>query len=177
MSTLSLNQENHMERDPRLDLWSIHGLGARTHPTEEWVNLLLSVKFEVKLPRYLYDMYERAQACIVYGCYHYPLFTLGTEELFRFSESALREAVKEAGASKSVQQKRFRPLIEWAHKNGYLTESAQSRWQASRELRNSTSHKDGPFLVGPNDALMQLSTSVELAEALFLSVRSSAQGK
>jgi len=166
-----LTVKNHMERDSRLDVWSVHGIGPYTHPTEEWVRMFLSVTIDVELPDYLQEMFDRDQACIVYGCYHYPLFTLGIEELFRFGESAFREAIKESRPSKSVLRRTYADLQKWACEQGILDDVAAKRWSASRDLRNSVSHKDGPHLQGPNDAWSQLTVTKEMTEALFQSCR------
>lgn len=175
LSGSQLTEENYLERDSRLDGWSVHGIGVLSHTTDTWAQILLSIKPLVTLPTYLQDMFERAQGCMVYGCFYYPLFTLGIEELFRFSESALREAVKETGAPKSVQKMKYAPLIDWAHDNDFLTDSMHGRWHAGRSLRNSTSHKDSSLLLGPNDAAGLLSTTAELTDTLFRVVRETSE--
>lgn len=166
-----------MERDSRLDAWSARGLGPLSQTTEDWVRGFLAFEIGCELPAYLRDMFDRARACCVYGCYHYPLLTLGSEELYRFLESALREAAKEVGASKAVQGKPFAQLIEWAGSSGYLGNGEQGRWHAGRFLRNSASHKTRSSLVGPNDAMKTLQTTVELVETLFQRIRSASKTK
>lgn len=161
-----------MERDRRLGGWSFDGLGASSQTTEAWVQGFLLFKLDTALPPYLLEAFDRAKACIVYGCYHYPLLTLGIEELFRFQESALREAAKEAEASKVVQKKKYAELIDWAWQHGYLKDDEKDRWHAGRSLRNSTSHKSGTMLLGPNDATRTLETTVDLTKALFARARS-----
>ncbi|SNZ07420.1 hypothetical protein SAMN06265368_0939 [Cohaesibacter gelatinilyticus] len=108
---------------------------------------------------------------MVYGCYHYPLFTLGKEELFRFGESAFREAIKEAKPPQSLLKKRYADLQTWAHEEGLINDDEARRWNASRQLRNFVSHKDGALLLGPNDALNQLDITKELTESLFINCR------
>lgn len=174
---VKLTLENHLERDTRLDCWSVHGIGPYSHSTEDWVKMILDVSLEINLPPFLAEMFDRAQASMVYGCYHYPLFTLGMEELFRFSESAFREAIKEAEPPRNLTKKRYVDLQEWASEEGLTDIATASRWNASRQLRNSVSHKDGAFLLGPNDALNQLDITKELVEALFISCRSHAKHK
>lgn len=168
---ISLTFENYLERDSRLDFWSVHGLGGGSHTTDDWVKMVLSIEFEISLPDYLHEMFKRAQACMVYGCHHYPLFTLGIEELFRFSESALREALKEAGVTGNIEKKPYANLIIYAADNGFLTQAVAKQWDASRSLRNSTSHKKSHLLLGPNDALNHLEMTKHLTEALFLKCR------
>lgn len=171
-----LTIENHLERDARLNGWTVNGIGPNSHPTDTWIEMILSVTIDIDLPSYLQEMFERAQACMVYGCYHYPLFTLGHEELFRFGESAFREAIKETGASKTVIQKSYANLQKWANKENLIDSVEAERWSASRTLRNASSHKDETLLLGPNDALMQLDTTKELTEALFINCRNRVAG-
>ncbi len=172
-----LTLENHLERDTRLDCWSVHGIGPYSHSTNDWVKMILDVSLDIDLPPFLAEMFDRAQASMVYGCYHYPLFTLGMEELFRFGESAFREAIKEAEPPRDLTKKRYVDLQKWASEEGLTDIAAASRWDASRQLRNSVSHKDGAFLLGPNDALNQLDITKELVEALFINCRNHAMRK
>ncbi|WP_417261441.1 hypothetical protein [Celeribacter sp.] len=165
-----LTVNNHLVRDIRLDGWSVNGIGQCSYPTDEWVRMFLEITIDVELPEYLQNMFERAQACIVYGCYNYPLFTLGLEELFRFCESAFREAVKETGISTS-KMKRYVDFQEWALRENVIDEAAAKQWGAARRLRNSVSHKEGELLLGPNDALNQLDTTKRLVEQLFMNCR------
>jgi hypothetical protein len=112
--TTRLTVQNHLDRDPRLEGWNPLGIGL-TYRTDKWVELILSYSLTEMVPDYLEQMFERAQGCAVYGCYHYPLFTLAVEELFRLKESALREAVRETGASKTVLKKSYADLIPSRH--------------------------------------------------------------
>lgn len=163
---------NHLQRDPRLDGWTVDGIGSFSHSTEDWVQMILSIEIQGSLPAALREIYEHAQSCMVYGCYHYSLFTLGSEELFRFNESALRAAISEMGASAAVLKKNYAKLIDWAKDEALIDPDSANRWHAGRQLRNSTSHKSETMLLGPNDALWQLSITKELTEAVFHSCRS-----
>ena len=167
-----LTTENHLERDARLNGWTVNGIGPNSHPTDTWVEMILDIRIDVEIPAYLQEMFERAQACMVYGCYHYPLFTLGHEEMYRFGESAFREAIKETGASKTVNRKSYADLQNWAHTKNLIDSVEAERWSLSRQLRNFVSHKNKKLLLGPNDALMQLDMTKELTEALFINCRS-----
>ena len=166
-----LTVDNYMERDTRLDVWSVNGIGSGTHSTRKWVRMFLDITIDVELPEYLQGMFDRAKACIVYGCYHYPLFTLGVEELYRFGESAFREAVKETNHSKFNPRSRFVDLQNWAIQQNLLDDEAAERWNALRTLRNSTSHKDSSLVVGPIDALRMLTIIKELTETLYQKCR------
>ena len=173
--THRMTAEGHLQRDPRLDVWSVNGFGPYSHSTEDWVEMILSFKFDISLPPFVESIYARAQSCMVYGCYHYPLFTLGIEELYRYLESALRAAVEEAGASSTVRKYPYAKLIIWAKNEGLIAPEKVSIWDAGRGLRNSTTHKSGPFLLGPNHALQDLKMAKELTEELFRTCRSRSQ--
>ncbi len=162
-----LTVQNHLERDSRLDHLSVHGIGGFSHSTDEWVAMILSVELEISLPDFLDKMFRRAQSCMVYGCYSYPLFTLGIEELFRFGESAFAEAMKIADAPKAISRGKYFEQQEWAKSQGLMDDETARRWEASRRLRNSVSHKRGNFLLLPTDALRQLDTTKYLVENLF----------
>jgi hypothetical protein len=104
---------------------------------------------------------------MVYGCYYYPLFTLGFEELYRVKEAAFREAVLLAGAPKNTVRGTYERMQTWAKEANLIDEAEANRWQASRSLRNAYSHKMSRTLVGPNDAISNLDTTVELIEKLY----------
>ena len=98
----------------------------------------MSINNQIELPELLENMYEQAQACMVYGCYHYPLFTLAMEELFRFGESSFREAVKEMGVPKKVCNQKNADLQSWAYEEDFIDDARMKQWSALRSLRNST---------------------------------------
>ncbi len=154
-----------------MDFWSVYGIGGGSHPNEVWVKLVLEVRLADDIPDEILEMYDRARATMVYGCFYYPLFTNGMEEIHRIKESALREACREAGASKTTMGKNYEKLISWAFERGFISDADLPRWQASRELRNSVSHKDHSMLLGPNDGLRALDISKELIEKVFNAVR------
>lgn len=162
-----LTVETHLDRDPRLDFWTMGGIGPSSHTTENWVQMILNVGLSPTLPEELVEIYSRAQACMVYGCYHYPLFTLGCEELFRFGESSARLAAREIPEIEMSRKTNFFKLISAFRGLELIDEKSEYRWQATRSLRNSSSHKERSMLVGPNDALSALYVSKELTEELF----------
>ncbi|MEJ8560145.1 hypothetical protein QTO30_02060 [Yoonia sp. GPGPB17] len=168
--SMILTVQNHLEHDPRLEGWSPLGIGM-TFETDKWVELILSYSLTETVPDYLEQMFERAQGCAVYGCYHYPLFTLAVEELFRLKESALREAVRETRASKTVLKQSYADLLKWAYKENLIDQQRHDQWQAARELRNITSHKGDYLLLGPNDAIGHLQFTVEMTDEIFRACR------
>ncbi|RFB04277.1 hypothetical protein DX908_02640 [Parvularcula marina] len=158
-----------------MDCWSVYGIGAYSHPNEEWVRLVLEVSLSDELPDEILEMFDRARATMVYGCFYYPLFTNGMEEIYRIKEAALKEACREGNASRATIGKGYKSLIDWAHSQGFIADDDLVRWHAGRSLRNAVSHKDKAMLLGPNDALRTLDISKELIEKLFCAVRGKRQ--
>lgn len=163
----TLTFANHLERDPRMDGWSIYGLGEWSHTTEQWVNFVLSFELPTEIPEELREMFGRIQACMVYGCYHYPLFTMGSEEMYRFLETALKAAVRTAGASNRVLNGTFSDHIDWAARNSVICDEQVCCWRGALALRNRASHKDKNSTLPPNFSLSDLKMAKELTEAIF----------
>lgn len=168
MSTkVRLSLENHLERDPRLNVWNRYGLGGFTEATETWVSEILRYEIPSCYPGVMQEQFDRARACIVYGCYYYPLFTLGVEELCRFYETALNEFLSKVGSSKSTMRKSFKEKVTWMENNQHFDEQTADRWRSIVGLRNAASHKSSCTTLPPNLALHQLSIAVELIDDLF----------
>lgn len=168
--SLSLTAVNHLERDHRLNGWTVHGLGGGSHQTEDWVDMILSLDLPIDAPEDLREIFERARAVIVYGCYHYPLFTLGVEELLRYNESLLRFALGKDGFDKNGQALRFAGLIDKAASKGLIATHDRQSWHSGRKARNSTTHKKKSILLGPNDALNALEIARKRTIALISSI-------
>ena len=163
----ALTLENHLKRDRRLDAWSIHGIGGEDHATEDWVEMILSISLPNEAPENLREIFGRARAVIIYGCYHYPLFTLGFEELLRYHESLLMFVLGTDGFDKNGRPLNFASLIDKAVKLKLISDHERDSWHAGRELRNSTSHKVKSILLGPNDALSALDRARLKTEVLI----------
>lgn len=110
---------------------------------------------------------------MLYGFLFYPLYTLGSEQLFRVFEAALKHKCKMAEAPSELHG--FGALQKWLEARGYLAEPW--RWDAVRETRNETSHPERQFLVTPHQALRDLETSVGLIDSLFQTPSPCAEGE
>ena len=165
---LALTLANHLERDRRLDGWSPSGIGSSDYQTSKWVSDILSFSLPKAVPRDLHEIFGRAQAVMVYGCYHYPLFTLGVEELFRYYESLLRHVLGPDGIDKNGQSLHFASLIERAVKKQLISSDDVASWQAGRQLRNSTTHNESVILLGPNDAVNALHRAQHRTETFYV---------
>lgn len=168
-----LTFENHLKRDTRLDGWTPNGLGPTSASSEFWIKQILSVELDPSIPEELREIFERIKACMVYGCYHYPLFTTAIEELLRYNESILKFAGKALSINGPPEKTNFHKLIEWFGNNGFLDAAEKQRWHAGRELRNSVSHKTNSMTLGPNHALGMLHHAKDQTHEIFEKVRRS----
>lgn len=166
-SPKGLTRENHLQRDSRLDFWAANRTTGAAMETQEWVGLFLSFSIPINAPDELREIFERAQAVIVYGCYHYPLFTIGCEELLRYHESLLRVALGANGFDKKGHPLNFIGMIDRAVKTGMISAKERESWDAGRVLRNTSSHKVTSNLLGPNEALNALEIAQARTERLF----------
>tara|TARA_R100000935_G_C2837407_1_gene168937 strand:+ start:3168 stop:3461 length:294 start_codon:yes stop_codon:yes gene_type:complete len=96
---------------------------------------------------------------------------MGCEELFRFGESAAKLAARECSKIEKPEKLTFYKLIELFYEHELIDDVGKVRWDATRSLRNSSSHKEKSMLVGPVDALNTLDTSKALTEELFRKCR------
>lgn len=144
--------------------------GEETHGTEKWVESILSISLSNKVPTDLCEIFERSQAAIVYGCYHYPLFTLGFEELLRYYESLLKFKLGVDGKNEKGKPLSFADLIKRAVENKLITDTDQLSWDAARKLRNLTTHKNKTILIDPSIALRALEDARRNTEFLISSI-------
>jgi hypothetical protein len=130
---------------------------------DRWAELLLQPRLSERVPSEVRDLFEVARGAMLYGFLFYPLYTLGSEQLFRVFEAALKHKCKLAKAPPELCG--FRAMQKWLEARGHLAEPR--RWDAVREIRNETSHPERQFLVTPHQALRDLETSVGLIDSLF----------
>lgn len=109
---------------------------------------------------------------LLYGCFFYPLYTLGTEQLFRVVEAAVTAKCEELGAP-SKAMNRFETKLAYLRDEGWIPAGDWIRWDATRHLRNATSHPEDQTIVMPNEAMTMLTETAEQINALFPSEHSS----
>jgi hypothetical protein len=115
---------------------------------------------------------EVARGAIIYGWFFYPLGTLGTEQCWRVLEAGVRRRCQEVGIQTKrtgrdgrERDTRFSDNIEALSARKLITE--QYRWNAIRELRNSTSHPSRQMILDPGQAQGVLEMTVSFLNELF----------
>jgi len=140
---------------------------------DRWAELLLEPRLSDRVPSEVRDLFEVARGAMLYGYFFYPLYTLGSEQLFRVFEAALKHKCAEVNAPPELHG--FGAMQKWLEARRHLAEPW--RWVAIRGLRNETSHPERQFLVTPHQALRDLETSVSMIDSLFQMPSPCTEGK
>jgi len=125
---------------------------------------LLSPQLNDAVPNEVRALFEVARGCICYGSFFYPLFMLGTEQLFRVVEAAV---AARCGSVSPAPPKSFARRIALLVRNGVIPESDIVRWKALRELRNFASHPTTQSLMPPGYAIDRISKCADAINSLF----------
>lgn len=132
---------------------------------DDWVKIILETKLTPRVPQQIHNLFEVAQGALCYGTMFYPLYTLGSEQLYRVLDAALHHKCRQLGAPSSVRT--FAQSIEWLRVQGLFSEKNYDQWLAARGLRNMASHAKRQSLLDPTMAVRNLRIASELMEDLF----------
>lgn len=160
-----LNRENWLDPDPKNRIFYQFPPEVDIRPSaDEWTEAFLAPHLDDAVPQDIKDMFEAAQAVICYGYFHYPLFKLGSDQLYRVLDAALGHKCRSVGAPKLEC---FQNRYEWLLKRGYIEYAMEQRWQSAVKLRNETSHANSPSLFPPGVALTGIRIACELINSVF----------
>ena len=132
---------------------------------EDYLHCILRLELLESVPSDVKALFEVARGAMIYGYFFYPLYTLATEQLFRVVEAAVLRKCKDLEAPKSKQT--FQQGIEWLISEGIIPVSAKPRWDAVRQLRNSTSHPNSQSIITPGIAIELLEKIARQVNSLF----------
>lgn len=130
---------------------------------DRWAELLLEPRLSDSVPSEVRDLFEVARGAMLYGYLFYPLYTLGSEQIFRVFEAALKHKCASVNAPSKLRS--FRKMQNWLATEGYLPNS--ERWDVARELRNESSHPERQSIITPLHARRDLEIAVSMIDALF----------
>lgn len=130
-----------------------------------WLKLFLDPKLRPEVPNEIKTLYEVARGTMVYGWFFYPLYTLGSEQIFRVIETAVREKCTNMSSPKSVNS--FAGGIDWLVDKGVIPQSDAFKWHALRKLRNIASHPERQTILMPGMAVDLLQRTAERISSLF----------
>lgn len=162
-----LTPENWSQRDDTLDLFTgikIDG-SQSVISNDQWASMILRVELDSSVPEDVRDLFEVAQGILCYGCYFYPLYTLGHEQMFRVLEAAV--CAKYVALEAPTKCKSLFARLGWLKDTGHISEALYGMLNAARNLRNSASHAKAQKLVLPMDAVATVEQTADLIIQLF----------
>ena len=140
--------------------------GPITVDGDGWARLFLAEELKPHVPDGVRELFDVARGCLLYGWFFNPLFRLGEEQLFRVAEAAARERYHELGGPK--KRPTFAASIAWLTNEGAIKAGDEIWWDATRELRNHSSHPERHVAMPPGQVLRTLSMTAHRVNRLFL---------
>jgi len=158
---------NWLKPDPLIN--AMHGfshlpVGFDPKHAERWVNEILEVSIDERLPAEIQEMFAVARGTAIYGLFFYPLFTVADEQMDRLAETAI--SLRCIAAKAPLSLRKMSAKINWLAKNGILLEKDREMWDTKRELRNAASHSCGQKIMWPGP-VGSLKICAQDIEALF----------
>ena len=139
--------------------------GPITMTGKDWVNAILKPSLLEEVPEEVHALYEVARGAMLYGFFFYPLYTLGSEQLFRVAEAAITHKCASLNAPKNVNS--MASGIKWLYQYEVISDIQQIKWNATRELRNMASHLKRQSIMTPGNAIGFVERSAELINSLW----------
>jgi hypothetical protein len=142
--------ERWLQPDPALAVFTKLNLDEGTvspMTSEDWFAVWQHATVDAPVPTEIINLFEQARACLAYGFFYYPLYTLGAEQLLRVAEASLAVKCAALGAPRAVRTLEKR--IDWLAKNAAIPGFDGDRWHSLRKLRNATTHHAERMLLTP----------------------------
>jgi len=159
--------ENWLLRDPVHDIFSKVTPTGEVSPMrgEDWVRLVLKPQILETVPNEIQALFEVARGALIYGYFFYPLWTLGTEQLYRVTEAAVSYKCANLEAPKSI--KYFKGKIDWLKNNKVISKEDAEKLNNLRHLRNMASHPKEQSIIIPRMAIKLLVNVSGTINSLF----------
>jgi len=169
----TLTKENWNEPDPvgEVFLWlnTETGESGPLFP-DRWLDDVLRPQLNASVPREVVQLFEAARGAMLYGCFYYPLFALGKDQLHRVGEAAITIKYISVGGPARKDKKRyadFNSRIEWLKAHNYLTNDDWDEWNWVRNARNEASHLNSGRAYPPMPSLLVLEQTASRINRLF----------
>lgn len=161
---------NWTERDPTNENFAMPGtLGMRLMAGNDWPDLFLGVELAARVPEHVQNLFLVARNTLPYGHFFYPLYTLGSEQLYRVADAAALHRYRDLGGPKTKRgnDPAFKARIRWLREHGVIADERAPQWEGFRELRNDSSHPDMQSVFTPGNAYTVLRAVAECVSGLY----------
>ena len=163
-----VNHHNWLEPDdPMKDYVKLTSTGSQERVTgQDWLYPIPKPKLLESVSQEVHDLFEGARGALVYGYFYYPLYFLGTTELYRVAEAAVAHKCKElnAPASKRKFGPTFDENIKWLASQDVLQ---LADWELMPSSRNFASHLKAQEIITPAMAIMVMEHLTRKINDLF----------
>ncbi len=165
----SLSTENWLVPDSTTQAFVRLTSDGQVHTVagDEWLGEILRPRISPAVPIEVRKLFEVARGAMAYGCFFYPLYTLGIEQLFRVAEAAVTHKCKAMAAPSSVDG--FAKKVRWLIEKGVIPQQDAVQWEGIRGLRNISSHPEMQSIFMPTEALRFIESMAEHINSLFSS--------
>lgn len=130
---------------------------------DQWALAFLELKPSEEVPVAVRQLFDAARGAMIYGHFYYPLYALGSEQVFRVLEAALAHRCLSLQAPASTRG--YHGMLTWLRSKGSLPNFEE--WNLFREMRNIGSHPIAQTLITPMMAFGDLERAVILVDRLF----------
>jgi hypothetical protein len=144
---------------------------------DRWAEWLLEPQLDPSVPGTVQTMFNVARGAMLYGSFFYPLYTLGTEQLYRVADAATWHRCRQLGKplpAAGPNRETFADRVTWLVGQGVISNA--SWWGHGhgpanpggvRMVRNLTSHSTFQQLDLPSTAVIQVRQVADQINELF----------
>jgi hypothetical protein len=160
-----LTPENWLEGDGAACHWVRTRDGVVTRMTaKQWGEVFLRPALERSVPLEVQEFLDVARSLLCYGYFFYPLYTLGTAQLYRVLEAAL---FLRCDALKAPKKQTFTEMVAWLHARGVIEAERVKQWDTGRKFRTAAPRPGTQRVGDPPIAAHNLEITVGLINALY----------
>lgn len=137
---------------------------------EQWLSFAadyLEPQLSDSVPVETKRLFEVARGTMVYGLYFYPLYSMGTEQLFRVAENALRQKCIALNIQFEDGKMYFGNMLSALVRRSVISKDRKQFWKGFQRLRNISSHLDNQDIITPSMATQTLKVVTEQINSLF----------
>ncbi len=179
MSFKQLTEDNWFHEDPTIRAFvkinpKPGSVAFQPYTKEDWVRRILAPKLLEIVPEDVKNLVEVARGAMLYGVFFYPLFTLGSEQLYRILETVIIRKSNELGfqvmkskKGKSIKNSQFMQRVKYLKKLGVIDEKKEIGLEAAWNIRNTISHPKRQNIDMPGSAIGNLDRTINLINLLF----------
>jgi hypothetical protein len=165
--TKQLSAQNWLQPDSAMSSYvKVSPSGVAEAVANDWLAAFLDPQLLPSVPDEIRGLFEAARGALIYGAFYYPLYMLGTAELFRVADAAVARKCQDLNTP--PPKRKFGPSfdenIKWLAGQGVLQEAD---WEPVRHSRNFASHQKDQSIITPAMAHIILTRIAERLNGLY----------